>query len=217
MNYRSLVVLATSLLVSACGSSPTTPSPSPTPTPTPNPTVVSVAVQGGAGCSNGATCQAPSNQQLVATATLSNGTTQTVTTQATWSSTNVSVADVNTSGAVTVRNAGTADITAVYQGKLGGVTFNVPPPWAQSGSGDNVFVVPSFVTRVRIDATYNGSCQNFIARISTSPTSLVNTIIGTCSVAETRSPFSGTYAINNGGTVTITSSTGINWTFTQVR
>jgi hypothetical protein len=47
--------------------------------------------------------------------------------------------------------------------------------------------------------------------------SIINVIVGTCSVADTRSPFTGTYAINNGGVVSITSSTGIAWTFTEIR
>jgi hypothetical protein len=202
------------LVTVACGSSPTTPTP--TPTPPAAPTVSTVAVTA-TGCTNGSTCAVASTLQLSAVATLSNGTTQSVTTQAQWTSTNPSVAEVSASGVVTARNTGSADVTAVYQGKTGGVTISVPPPFSQSGSGDNVFTIPSTVTRIRIDATYTGSCQNFIVRISTQPTSLVNVIIGTCSVADTRSPFTGTYAINNGGTVTITNSTGINWTFTQLR
>jgi len=127
------------------------------------------------------------------------------------------VATVSSSGAVTVQNAGGTDITAVYQGKLGGITLSVPPPWSQSGVGDNVFTMPTYVTRTRIDAMFSGFCQNFIARINTQATTLVNVIIGTCSSADTRSPFSGTYSINNGGTVTITNSTGVNWMFTQLR
>jgi hypothetical protein len=74
---------------------------------------------------------------------------------------------------------------------------------------------------MRIDGTYIGTggngCSNFIVRISTTVTSLVNVIVGSCSIADSRSPFSGTYAINNGGTVTITSSTAMAWTFTEVR
>lgn len=89
--------------------------------------------------------------------------------------------------------------------------------WTQSGTGDNVFTVPNYVTKVRIDATYPGSCQNFIVHLSTQIASLVNIIIGSCSVADTKSPFSGTYAIAGGGQIQITSSTGINWTFTEVR
>jgi len=100
---------------------------------------------------------------------------------------------------------------------VSGFGIDNSPLFIRSGVGDNVFDIPTKVKRIRIDATYSGSCQNFIVRISTSTTSLVNVIIGTCSVADTRSPFSGTYAINSGGTVTITSSTGVAWTFTEVR
>jgi hypothetical protein len=214
---RAIAVIAFVIGAWCCGgsSTPTTPTPTPAPTPAP-PTVTALSVIG-CGCTSGGTCTAPANCALTATAQLSNGTTQAVTTQTQWNSTNPSVADVASNGTVTVRNAGVADITAVYQGKLGGVTVSVPPPWSQSGVGDNVFTMPTYVTRARVDATYTGFCQNFIVRISTQVTSLINVIIGTCSSADTRSPFTGTYAINNGGTVTITSSTGVNWTFTQLR
>lgn len=95
---------------------------------------------------------------------------------------------------------------------------NVPTAlWTQAGSGDNVFTVPTYVTKLRVDATYPGDCQNFMVHISTQAFSLVNTIIGTCSVAETRSPFTGTYAIAGGGQVSITNSTGVSWLFTEVR
>lgn len=87
--------------------------------------------------------------------------------------------------------------------------------FTQSGVGDNVFTLPGYVTRVRIDGSYQGSCQNFIVKAGT--TLLVNVIIGTCSVADTRSPFSGTYVVTAGSQVQITSSTAIAWTFTEVR
>lgn len=87
--------------------------------------------------------------------------------------------------------------------------------WVNSGVGDNVFSIPAYVTKVRIDGSYQGSCQNFIVKAGTSL--LVNVIIGTCSVADTHSPFSGTYVVTAGSQVQITSSTGIAWTFTEVR
>jgi len=69
---------------------------------------------------------------------------------------------------------------------------------------------------VRVDATYGGSCQNFIVKSGTSL--LINVIIGTCSVADTHSPFSGTYVIASGGSqISITGSTGVAWTFTESR
>lgn len=96
----------------------------------------------------------------------------------------------------------------------------VPPPiFTTSGVGDNVVSIPSFVTRLRVDATYPGSCQNFIVHyvVGSSTTFLINVIIGTCSVADTRSPFSGTYAITGGGTLQVLNSTGVAWTLTEVR
>ena len=90
--------------------------------------------------------------------------------------------------------------------------------WTQSGVGDSVFTIPAYVKTITINASYQGTCQNFIVHASTVITSLVNVIIGTCSVADTRSPFSGTYSIGSGGgQIQITSSTGIAWTFTEVR
>jgi hypothetical protein len=53
---------------------------------------------------------------LLATATVSNGTTQAVTSQAQWNSPNVSVADMRDAGAVTVHNLGAGIITAAYEG-----------------------------------------------------------------------------------------------------
>jgi hypothetical protein len=98
---------------------------------------------------------------------------------------------------------------------VSGFGINNNPIFTRSGVGDTVFDLPSYVTRIRVDATYGGSCQNFIVRVNGS--TIINVIIGTCSVADTRSPFTGTYAIAGGGQVSIVSSTGIQWTFTEVR
>lgn len=87
--------------------------------------------------------------------------------------------------------------------------------FTQTGVGDNVFTIPAYVTRVRVDGSFQGSCQNFI--VNANNRLLINVIIGTCSVADTRSPFSGTYAISGATSIAITNSTGIAWTFTEVR
>jgi hypothetical protein len=87
--------------------------------------------------------------------------------------------------------------------------------FTQSGVGDNVFTIPGYVTRVRVDGSFQGSCQNFI--VNANNRLLINVIIGTCSVADTKSPFTGTYAISGATSVAITGSTGIAWTFTEVR
>ena len=97
----------------ACSESTPNPPASPTPpAPGPAPTVSSVIVSG-APPTVGAT--AP----FSATANLSNGTSQAVTSQATWNSSNTSVATVSNTGLVTGVGVGIADITATYQGASG--------------------------------------------------------------------------------------------------
>jgi hypothetical protein len=91
-----------------------------------------------------------------------------------------------------------------------------PPLFIQSGVGDNVFALPAFVSKVRVDATYPGSCQNFVVKGTVSGL-LINIIIGTCSIADTRSPFSGTYLVKGGETLQTTISTGVSWTVTEQR
>jgi carboxypeptidase family protein/Big-like domain-containing protein/all-beta uncharacterized protein len=79
---------------------------------TPSPTVTSVAVTGSAPLVG-------LSAQLTATASLSNGTTQNVTSQATWQSSNTTLATVNNAGVVTGVAPGEVDITATYQSVAG--------------------------------------------------------------------------------------------------
>jgi hypothetical protein len=75
--------------------------------------------------------------QFTATANLSNSTSQTVTSQASWQSSNTTVATVTSSGVVTGVSAGNADITATYQ-NIGGVahlTIMRPTPVTYSVTG----------------------------------------------------------------------------------
>lgn len=88
------------------------------------------------------------------------------------------------------------------------------PAWTQSGTGAGVFDIPSYVTRVRIEGRYTGRCENFIVRIA--GRLVVNVILGTCSVADSRN-YDGTHLIAGGGVAEVTSSSGINWTFTEAR
>lgn len=97
---------------------------------------------------------------------------------------------------------------------ISGTGINNTPIFTKSGTGDSVFDMPTTVKRVRIQGTPTTSCQNFIVHIG-SGVSVVNVILGTCSVADART-LDGTY-LTTGGVVSITSSTGIQWTFTEVR
>ena len=67
-------------------------------------------------------------KQLAVTALLSDGTSETVTSKATYSSSNTSVATVGTGGLVTGKAVGTATVTATYSGKSKQVTVNVRYP-----------------------------------------------------------------------------------------
>lgn len=86
--------------------------------------------------------------------------------------------------------------------------------FSRAGTGDTVFDIPPYVTRVHIQANFPGNCQNFAVQIAGHL--VVNIILGTCSVADARS-FDGTYQIAAGGTAQITISTGVNWSITEVR
>lgn len=102
------VIAAIVLTSAACSSN----SSSSTPTSPSGGTVSQVAVTGNAP-NVGLTAQ------FTATATLSSGATQNVTSQATWQSSNTAIATVNNAGVVTGVAAGDVDITATYQSVAG--------------------------------------------------------------------------------------------------
>ena len=89
------------------------PTPAPTPTAAQAATVTSVAVGGGNTGTVGQT------SQLSATATMSDGTTQVVTGQATWESTNASIVSVSASGLATFVAPGEAELKATYRSITG--------------------------------------------------------------------------------------------------
>jgi hypothetical protein len=64
--------------------------------------------------------------QFTATATLSGGTTQDVTSSATWTSSNPNIAQVSAAGVVTSLASGTATISATYSGVAGSDAITVP-------------------------------------------------------------------------------------------
>src|SRR5205823_5796952 len=66
--------------------------------------------------------------QFAASATMSTGTVQTVTSQASWLSSNPAVAIVTGSGVVTGMGAGTVDIAATYQNVSGLAHLTIASP-----------------------------------------------------------------------------------------
>jgi len=112
MKVRSLVpvffVLVSGLAMGACGSSPTS-----------STIVYTVAV-------SGTTPVVGSSAQFSAMATLSSGATQDVTSTASWSSSNPSVAAVTSAGVVTALSSGSVTISATYSGIAGNDPITVP-------------------------------------------------------------------------------------------
>lgn len=88
-----------------------------------------------------------------------------------------------------------------------------PPLFTKVGTGANVFDMPTYITRIRIQATYPGSCENFIVHIA--GRGVVNEILGTCSIGLGRT-FDGTF-LTSGGVTEVLFSNGLTWTFTEVR
>jgi hypothetical protein len=120
-----LVVL---LFLTACGGNGTTTSGDPTgPS---SPTVTAVTVSGTLAIAN-----IGQTSQLSATAHFAKGTTQNITSQATWTASDTTVAVVSPTGLVTSMGVGTVTVTATYQNVSGStkVTVTRPPAYVLSG------------------------------------------------------------------------------------
>lgn len=84
-------------------------------------------------------------------------------------------------------------------------------PWTRSGSGDNVLTLPTYISRVKITADYPHNSSNFVVYIA--GRLVVNELIG---YAWGSTHFEGTY-LTSGGVVEIKLSSGVAWTFAEVR
>ena len=123
-NRLAAAVACIGLLAAGCADDQPTPT-TPTPPPPP-PTVTQVVISGEV-----ALVAIMQTSQLVASATLSNGESRDVTSEAAWESSNTTVADVSPSGLVTARGFGVADIRATYEG----VTVDASVSVMDSGTG----------------------------------------------------------------------------------
>ena len=115
---------AMAIAVASCSGDST--SPSSTPPPAPSPSVTSVAVAGSAPLMG-------ASAQFTATATMSNGSNQSVTNQASWQSSNAGVASVSSTGLVTANSSGDADIRAIYQNVAGTARITIAPVYRLFG------------------------------------------------------------------------------------
>ena len=85
------------------------------------------------------------------------------------------------------------------------------PVWAYFGGGNTVFDMPTTISRVRVVGTYTGNSSNFIVRIG--GRLVVNELVGR---SWNQERYEGVHA-TTGGTVEITNSSGVQWSFTEVR
>ena len=104
-----VVTVAVAGLTIACSKSSKSPS-----------TVSSITVTGAAPAVGSAV-------QFTATAALSDGTTQDVTSLAAWQSSDTTAATVSSTGVVTAVAAGTVDVTATYQSVIGPDEITIAP------------------------------------------------------------------------------------------
>jgi hypothetical protein len=140
----------------------------------PTPTVTRVAVTGAAPAIG-------SSSPFTATAVFSNGAESNVTSQATWDSSNKSVATVSAAGVVTGVGGGDADISASYQGVPGQVRISI---------GRTTFTVSGNVT----DGSSKGALPNVLINLSDGKSA--------------RTDANGGYSMSgvSAGTVTVTAS-----------
>jgi len=148
--HRTFALLTIGLLVtSGCGGGGGT---APTPPP-PTPTVTAVTVSGAGSPGVGDTVQ------LTATATFSDGTTQTVTAQATWESSNQAIVTITSGGLASFLAQGDADIKATFKAVAGTSHVTVSTKVAAR------FTLTGTVT----DATNGNALPNVNARVIDGP------------------------------------------------
>ncbi len=201
----SVIVAASIVGTVACGSAtpsaPTTPTPTPTSTPTLVALTGTVSAVGGARLA-GATVRIGDGVNAGRSATTSN------------------IGEYRLDN-LTAGNANVSAAASGYEEKVGGVyingantlnfTLRTAAPWSRSGTGNTVFDMPTYITRVRIIGTYTAGGSNFIVYIG--GRLIVNDIIGT----RWPSTVSDGMYVTTGGVVQITNSTGVVWSFTETR
>jgi hypothetical protein len=132
-NLRLAIAATASIALSSCAgssSSPTAPS-----TDTSTTAIVTTATAVVRIIVAGTPPPLGTSSQFTAIAVLTDGSSQTVTSQATWLSSNTSVATVSGSGMVSARSNGSVVISATYAGTEGSLAFAVVPPATVTLSG----------------------------------------------------------------------------------
>jgi hypothetical protein len=148
LGLTATIALATLV---ACGSKSTDSPTAPSLPATPGATVTTLVVTNQPANGN--------SIQMIATARMSDGSSQTVTNAATWESSNPAIATISSAGMLTVLANGSVDVRAMYQGVLGSLTVpltRAPDQNARytlSGLAREVSPEPRILGDVRITIT----------------------------------------------------------------
>jgi hypothetical protein len=171
----------------------------------PPPTLVSVSVTPA-----NPSIQVGATQQFTATANYSNGSTTNVTSTATWSSSATAVATINTSGLATGVTAGSATMTATYQGVSGSTILTVllpvtaiavtPTPVNLAVGGTQQFVATATFTNgttgvVTSSATWSSS-NTSVVTVSSGGFAVAVAAGSAISVTASYGGFSGSATVN---------------------
>jgi len=141
-------------------------------------------------------------RQLTATATFTDGSQQNVTAQATWSSSDKTVATVNTSGFVTARALGTASITATFRAT----------PTSDPIVNDSVDVEVDTLLSIDVSCQPYGDSSGDVTRLACLPSGLNFEVH--CRAIGTFAGFPGTFDITEqvkwrSTATTVATSTGL--------
>lgn len=91
-------------------------------------------------------------------------------------------------------------------------TLDGAPAWSKSGVGDTVFDMPTCVSRVHATGRYPQNSSNFIVHIRGG--GWINELLGTAWGTTT---YDGTLLSGGGGTVEVMKSSGVSWSFTEIK
>ena len=149
----------------------------------------------------------PGGQAAGFVSSVSNGTVIAAGSVRPWTITFTPNASAQYNGNITVSSDATSGTNTVAM-----VAFGRGPTYTRAGVGDDVFDVPFYVSRVRITGNYNANSSNFIMRIG--GRTVINELLGTF---WGQTAFSGNYLLESTGASTVTNSSGVSWTVTELR
>ncbi len=151
-------------------------------------------------------------QQLTATGTYTDGSTQNLTNVATWSSSNATTTSVSSSGVVTVVSAGVVTITATYSGISGtdNVTGTAATVTAISVTPANATLAAGQTQQFTATGTFtDGSQQNITSAVHWSVSDATKATIGGTTGLLTSTAAGNTNAIATMGSITGSASVTI--------